>query len=165
MEDNNNNQSLVPVGQQKVKRARKPKLEKLPIRLLRTKAYIKQLKKMKPEECYKLQMDQLDALILANKEAAIEALERCQNGGGPYALDEYKHYVGASLALSQDKAKLAEFYQIAFPNMGKQLPQSYQAPQLTNEEWEKKFSGRQALPIKSDGDKELYIGPGSKTVN
>lgn len=170
----NPNNLPVPVTARPI--AKRKKLKKLPIKLKRTQAYIKQIQKMKPEECYKLQMDQLDALILANKEAAIDALERCQEGGDPYALEEYKHYVAAALVLSQDKARLAEFYSIAFPNLGKKAPEPFKAPQLTSDEWEKKFKPlvKQEVqappqqPAKPSPDPaNLFVGPvdSAKEVN
>ena len=173
MSNNNNqnqSQSLIPAPPQQVKRLRRKKLKKLPISLTRTKAYIKQLSNMKPEECYKLQMDQLDALILSNKECAISALERIQEGDHT-AIDEYKHYIACGGILAQDKVRLAEFYATAFPNLGKEQPKPYVAPQLSKEEWEAQFKPKDTptTPPQKDRDltKDSFIAPAGdlKSVN
>jgi len=128
------------------------------ITLSTTNYYITTLLKKDPKEMVELLNKQTDALLAMTKEAAMQALEKA-NEGDVDALERYKSYIQASLIITSEKEKLAKFIPAEIdPNK-----QRYKAPELTQEEWEKLFKPGRAVQL---ADKpQVFTAPPNKSVN
>ena len=102
--------------------------------------------------------------IMMNGEAAILALEKAANGDLA-ALEEYRTYVQAGVIISTEMANFKKVYEDLKPIDESRIPKPYKAPELTKEEWEKKFNPGKPLPQEESNAPDMYTGPTPSSVN